>query len=351
MAFPMSAWNISAISLRNERHNGLNHKEHKEQRKERKEQLSGNNKEKKMKKALTNSCRPLRPLWLRPSPFSVAFTLVEMLIVMALIAMLSGILAVAIMGVRRWSIQVECQEHLRQIGQTVQQMALSNGGEFPMLVDNSGATGNRNIPWWARVYQQWEGGGAKLDTDPNADGVQLPAQLPASFRTNFHCRFGGALNGASGQDTLNDSISYGLHFDMKRHRDKSDKESLLMYRCVDKSVAAYPDLAIGPTDIADRLPDRILAPQIAVPSEFILLSEANTQDSNPSNWTGGRISMRAVSRDGSDIPPNDAPIPGRHAGKANVLFADLHIEMRPAQPGGSVGNVCADTWLWTLPND
>ena len=96
------------------------------------------------------------------------------------------------------------------------------------------------------------------------------------------------------------------------------------------------------------------ATEIKEPSRFILLSEADTQDPDQAAWTGGRISMGAITRDGSDTPPGNAPIDGRHNGFANVLFADMSIgvlEVAPDRPTSPIKNVNANTPLWTLPAD
>ena len=69
------------------------------------------------------------------------FTLVEMLVVLALIGMLSSILAVAIVHVRAMGIRTECQNNLRQIGQTLGQVALSRGGGFPRWWGTTGFRG------------------------------------------------------------------------------------------------------------------------------------------------------------------------------------------------------------------
>ena len=101
-----------------------------------------------------------------------AYTLVEMLVVMALVSILMSMVIGVIIHVRRFSRRVECQEHLRQIGVTLNQIMLTNGGVYPLLEDEDG------IPWWANVFATWAGSGAAvIDTDPATAGLQLPAQL------------------------------------------------------------------------------------------------------------------------------------------------------------------------------
>ena len=66
-------------------------------------------------------------------PFSTfhsreAFTLIEMLVVMAIIATLAGMLTGVILYARNLSIRVQCQQNLHQIGEAVSLLVLSNNG-------------------------------------------------------------------------------------------------------------------------------------------------------------------------------------------------------------------------------
>jgi len=288
-----------------------------------------------------------------------AFTLVEMLVVMALIAALAGTLAVAAVYARRLSVRVECQSNMHEIGTTLNSLMLTEGGQFPEL---GWSDDNSTIPWWARVYAEWQGsGGSRIDTDPSTDGLQLPDQLPGAMKS-FHCRMGGALRHpvddpppatpeeqmASRVKNLFNSISYGLHFDTKLDTASSDTPGT-PYECV-------PDTneltgATGSPSADDKKPDILYATEIKDPSRFILLSEAHTQDPDPANWTGGRITMSAITRDGSDVPPGNAPIPGRHGGSANVLFADMSMDVLRVSGEHWTKDVNLNTALWTLPAD
>ncbi len=260
------------------------------------------------------------------------FTLVEMLVVLALIGMLTAILGAALVSARRASIRLECQSKLSQIGQIIQQLTLNNAGIYPMLEQKpvggtypaisppipSQAGGT---PWWVRVYQQTQGAAF--------DAATPGAQLPASMQM-FHCRMAPALDISN----LGGTLSYGLNFDTKRIDGA-------LYQCS----AGSNSLMIGPRagQADDKNPDQISYTKIAQPSEFILAAEGD----------GYAITSKKASDAGDVSAPK--PVVGRHGSQGNVLFADLHVELRWAAPveAGDIEsrNINLDTRLWTLPAD
>ena len=285
-----------------------------------------------------------------------SFTLIEMLVLIAMISILAGMIGVVLMTARRISIRVECQEHLRQIGQTLNQIMLNNSGIYPLLRDSDG------FPWWARVYQQWEGNpnwGGTIDANVATPGLQLPRQLPDQMKI-FRCRAGGPAlssfpdesDNAKRVDNLDSSISYGLNFDVMDSDGKpyhAKRDSLPTQEEKDKYSARFPSALTAD----DKKADEYRYTHIRSPNEFILLSEANAEGLNQNYPTGGRISMAKIVRGGSDDPKYNAPIVGRHRGMANVLFADMHVESVEVAEGetSATRNINWNTRLWTLPDD
>lgn len=287
----------------------------------------------------------------------LGFTLVELLVVLGIIGLLASILSVAVVQARKLSVRTECQEHLRQIGSAFQQIALDRSGAYPELEDD------KDIPWWAYVYEELHGDMKSLDTNLTTDDLQLPSQLPGTLNI-LHCRAGAALDGTSA-DNLRRSISYGLNFDV---RDSDDRIYHTHSSTDPYSARFYPDpTALTP---ADKNADPIHQADIRKHGAFVLISEANSgyldmdRDRVP-EWTGGRISMTAIGRtNAADDPRGNAPIAGRHGGYANVLFADLHVEVYeayessdmpgPDAPPGSRParrGINEESHLWTLPQD
>jgi prepilin-type processing-associated H-X9-DG protein len=241
---------------------------------------------------------------------------------------------------------------------------------------------DNGIPWWARVYHLWE-----ADISPEArivavnpatqqEFLQAPEQLPGTFRKVFQCRMAPVLDNAGADNaarvtSLVRSIPYGINFDVMRADDVPRGDAAKFY----SADSATNTLAVGPrTDTPtnttnDKHADQYYTADIVKPNEFILLSEANTEDRDKGYWTGGRISMAAITRNWppvppaatppADDPPGNAPIVGRHSTHANVLFADMHVEALRAEfsldGDGRVKSVIpsvnTNVRLWTLPDD
>jgi prepilin-type processing-associated H-X9-DG protein/prepilin-type N-terminal cleavage/methylation domain-containing protein len=337
-----------------------------------------------------------------------AFTLIEMLVVIGIVGMLAAMVSSVIVYARNLSIRVECQQNLNHIGQTVGMLVLNNNGLFPIgppLSSNNTIAplsnaypkpqasdtnpnippNNTGFPWWARVYEQWEDmgllfvknanglytyatSGPTLDSNFNPNGHVLTAQLPLAMNA-FHCRMAGALDGSSVANLFN-SISYGINFDVKDAGPLATTPSTQPRPyCASSTSSPYSPDFPNSLNAPDKQPDQYRATEIKNPGAFILISEANTQDPNPANWTGGRIWMGDTSGNGNgyergpgDSPPYTLPsnltnnpggIVGRHSGYANVLFADWHVEAIQVLPGSTNANlnINYNTPDWTLPGN
>src|SRR5690554_165040 len=76
-----------------------------------------------------------------------AFTLVELLVVIGIIALLISILLPALNSARSAAISLTCQSNLRQVMQAVQMYANENKGIMPHTYGNAG-DGDLNGTYW-----------------------------------------------------------------------------------------------------------------------------------------------------------------------------------------------------------
>ncbi len=133
------------------------------------------------------------------------FTLIEMLVVIAIIAILAGMLTGVILYARNLAIRAECQQNLNHIGQAVSLLVLSNGGLYPHLTDayrtqaasdatyvavNTGFSWNNSgFPWWARVFEQWKDLGSLYAKNPDGTYITytpVANTLDAALNPNGH---------------------------------------------------------------------------------------------------------------------------------------------------------------------
>ena len=86
-----------------------------------------------------------------PPPARLAFTLVELLVVIGIIAVLIGILMPALSAARAQANQLKCATNLRNLGHVMQQYA----SDYKGLIPRDYTHGNVRHIFWAEVYAKY----------------------------------------------------------------------------------------------------------------------------------------------------------------------------------------------------
>ena len=232
-----------------------------------------------------------------------AFTVVELLVVIAVIATLSGMLFVGLTRARRMAQRVRCMNNLNQMGKALMQYAGLNMGYLPILVDSNYA------PW----YEQLEQG----------------TGLEQGFRGLLTCPSQPHSIFLPDTDTIScHRLHYGYNSDVKR-------ESGTAYKIL-------PDGSVegGAVTVADRNPDYYTMSGIKATSGFIFVAESDGRTVT-GNYSMNFAVAPAFSR-------TDRKVGMWHTDMGHVLFANGAVrlygpEINSTEPSISV--------LWTLPND
>ena len=199
-----------------------------------------------------------------------AFTLVELLVATAVIAVLTGLLLPAFRRSMEASARIQCTQKLRQLATAVLVTAGENGGAIPRSSHSAFAA--RETSWSRAILPA-------LGENATASGAGW-ARLQARY---FRCPTDAKR--ASGQ-------SYGLNVHFELDPDFDD------YECS---------------------PDRWRTlSSIPSPSKTILIAEVGGSSDHVMShfWSAGATSGYDCAHD-------------RHSGKANYAFADGHIELLP----------------------
>ena len=219
--------------------------------------------------------------FLSPSlrPASRYFTLVEMLVVIAILSILSALLVPALRNASEFAQRISCFDHQKQQGAAFLIFAEENGGNLPQLRNHSAYGGGE--PYWYSLIEPGLGGSY---SGSGAYKGKRPSAFSCPSETNHYGGF----------------IDYGPNG---------------LYITVGNGLTPYYGQSTPPGFVS--------LSSVRSPSSVTLLVDAKRSTGDSGYWSVHTEDMR---QKGIATTPYEKAWPPRHGEGMNWLFFDQHVE-------------------------
>ena len=238
-----------------------------------------------------------------------AFTLLELLVVIAIIAILAALLLPSLSAAKQRAGQTACLNNLKQLGTGIMLYVDENNGAFPGIA-------SQHLGCYPTDWIYWR---TNTTLYPPVEKSPIVVQLAGASRALFRCPL-----------DVSDTARLA-------QADAANGPYLYSYSLTGYGVGDYPNLdtsinlGMSSVFIVDTA---YVFKQSAVQnsSQKIMLAEEPGSTSSSDNPTGA-----GVINDGRWEPGSD-PLTCRHRGRADVTFADGHAQAVPWQFGNDLTN-------------
>ena len=231
-----------------------------------------------------------------------AFTLVELLVVIAVIAILASLLMPVLSAAKRRAGQATCLNNLKQLGLGMQMYLDDFRDTFPGMASQHSGFQASDWIWWRT-------------NDPARPVQQSPivASLATADTKLFRCPLDTDDSARLAQADNNGPYLYSY--------------SLTSYDVVNGFNPGMSSVFTG----GQNLPSYLAA--VRNPGGKIMLAEEVASDNSRDNPSGA-----TVINDGRWMPAGHDALTARHGGKGDVTFADFHVEPETYEFGDNVTN-------------